>query len=128
MKKTLVLLLALVTGSVFAAMPVEKSIGHLSTPIQLGVDEYHCLYPKDYGVHGLRLNCYFVDNRYMHGLDLGFWNVSEAASGVQAAIYRNETYDFGGFSFRSGMPKPSRSAEFRSRPFLPTLKIFTASS
>ncbi len=96
MKKTLILLFALGTGSVFAAMPVEKSITHVSTPIQLGVDESHFLYPKEYGVHGLRLNCYFVDNRYMHGLDLGFWNVSEEASGIQLALYRNETYDFGG--------------------------------
>ena len=99
MKKTLVLLLALAAGSVFAAMPVEKSITHVSTPIQLGVDESHYLYPKEYGVHGLRLNCYFVENRYMHGLDLGFWNVSEDASGIQAAIYRNETHDFGGIQF-----------------------------
>lgn len=96
MKKTLVLLLALVTGSVFAAMPVEKSITHVSTVIQLGVDEYHYLYPKEYGVHGVRLNCYFVENRYMHGIDLGFWNVSEDASGLQMAVYRNETHDFGG--------------------------------
>ncbi len=96
MKKTLVLLLVLAAGSVFAAMPVEKSLTHLSTPIQLGADEYHSLVPRDYGVHGLRLNCYFVDNRYMHGIDLGFWNVSEAASGLQMALYRNETYDFGG--------------------------------
>ncbi|MFA7256466.1 MAG: hypothetical protein WC047_02690 [Kiritimatiellales bacterium] len=96
MKKTIVLLLALAAGSVFAAMPVEKSITHVSTPFQLGVDEYHCLYPKEYGVHGLRLNCYFVENRYMHGVDLGFWNVSEDASGLQVALYRNETHDFGG--------------------------------
>jgi hypothetical protein len=96
MKKTLALFLALVTGSVFAAMPVEKSITHVSTPIQLGADEYHYLYPKEYGVHGLRLNCYFVENRYMHGFDFGFWNVSEDASGVQLALYRNETHDFGG--------------------------------
>jgi hypothetical protein len=96
MKKTLVLLLALAAGSVFAAMPVEKTITHVSTPIQLGVDKYHYLYPKEYGVHGLRLNCYFVENRYMHGLDLGFWNVSEDTSGIQAAVYRNETHDFGG--------------------------------
>jgi hypothetical protein len=77
-------------------MPLEKSITHASTTIQLGVDESHYLYPKEYGVHGLRLNCYFVENRYMHGLDLGFWNVSEDAGGVQLAIYRNETHDFGG--------------------------------
>lgn len=96
MKKTLVLFFALAAGSVFAAMPVEKSISHVSTPLQLGVDEYHYLYPKEYGVHGLRLNCYFVENRYMHGVDLGFWNVSEDASGLQLAIYRNETHDFGG--------------------------------
>lgn len=99
MKKALVLLFALGTGSVFAAMPVEKSITHVSTPLQLGVDEYHWLYPKEYGVHGLRLNCYFVENRYMHGIDLGFWNVSEDASGIQMALYRNETHDFGGIQF-----------------------------
>lgn len=96
MKKTLVLLSALAAGSVFAAMPLEKSVTHLSTPFQLGADEYHSLYPKEYGVHGLRLNCFFADNRYMHGLDAGFWNVSEDASGLQLAIYRNETHDFGG--------------------------------
>jgi hypothetical protein len=96
MKKTFALLLLLATGAVFAAMPVEKSISHLSTPFQLGVDEYHCLFPKEYGVHGLRLNCYFADNRFMHGIDLGFWNAAEDASGLQAAIYRNETRDFGG--------------------------------
>lgn len=96
MKKIIVLLLVLVTGSVFAAMPVEKSITHVSTPLQLGVDETHYLYPKEYGVHGLRLNCYFVENRYMYGLDLGFWNVSEDAGGLQVALYRNETHDFGG--------------------------------
>ncbi len=96
MKTILALLLMLAAGSIFAAMPLEKSISHVSTPLQLGVDEYHYLYPKEYGVHGLRLNCYFVENRYMHGLDLGFWNVSEDASGVQVALYRNETHDFGG--------------------------------
>lgn len=96
MKKTLVLLFALAAGSIYGAMPVEKSITHLSTPIQLSVDEYHSLFPKDYGVHGLRLNCYFADNRFMYGLDLGFWNVSEDAGGLQMAIYRNETHDFGG--------------------------------
>lgn len=96
MKKTLFLLLVLATSRVFSTMPLEKSISHISTPFQLGVDESHYLYPKEYGVHGLRLNCYFVENRYMHGLDLGFWNVSEDASGVQLAVYRNETYDFGG--------------------------------
>jgi hypothetical protein len=96
MKKTLVLLLALTAGSVFSAMPVEKSITHASTPFQLGFDENHYLYPKEYGVHGLRLNGYFVENRYMHGLDIGFWNVSEEASGIQLAVYRNETHDFGG--------------------------------
>ena len=95
MKKTL-LLLTLVASSVFAAMPVEESITHVSTPIQLGVDEDHCLYPKEYGVHGLRLNCFFVDNRTMHGLDLGFWNRSENASGLQVALYRAETHNFGG--------------------------------
>jgi hypothetical protein len=99
MKTTLVLLLALVAGQLFAAMPLEKSISHVSTPLQLGVDENHYLYPKEYGVHGLRLNCYFVENRYMHGLDLGFRNVSEDACGIQAAIYRNETHDFGGIQF-----------------------------
>lgn len=96
MKTTIALFLALGTGSVFAAMPVEKSVSHVSTPFQLGFDEYHYLYPKEYGVHGLRLNGYFVENRYMHGIDLGFWNVSEDASGLQLAIYRNETHDFGG--------------------------------
>ena len=96
MKKALVLLFALAAGSVYAAMPVEKSITHASTPLQLGVDEYHYLYPKEYGVHGLRLNCFFVDNRFMYGLDLGFWNVSEDASGIQMAVYRNETHNFGG--------------------------------
>ena len=34
------------------AMPVEKTITHVSTPIQLGVTEDHCLYPKEYGVQG----------------------------------------------------------------------------
>lgn len=95
MKKT-ILLFVLAAGAVFAAMPVEETVTHVSTPIQLGVDEAHCLYPKEYGVHGLRLNCYFVDNRYMHGIDLGFWNVSKNASGIQLALYRAETYNFGG--------------------------------
>jgi len=95
MKKT-ILLFVLAAGAGFAAMPVEKTITHVSTPIQLGVDEAHCLYPKEYGVHGLRLNCYFVENRYMYGLDLGFWNVSENAGGIQLALYRAETYDFSG--------------------------------
>lgn len=95
MKKTLFLLI-LAAESVFAAMPVEKTITHVSTPFQLGFDEDHCLYPKEYGVHGLRLNCFFVDNRYMHGVDLGFWNVSEDAGGFQFALFRAQTYDFGG--------------------------------
>lgn len=96
MKKVLLLLFALAAGSVYGALPLEKSITHASTPLQLSVDEYHSLYPKEYGVHGLRLNCYFADNRYMYGLDLGFWNVSEDAGGIQIAVYRNETHDFGG--------------------------------
>lgn len=96
MKKALLILFALAAGSVYGALPVEKSVTHLSTPLQLSVDEYHSLYSKEYGVHGLRLNCYFADNRYMHGLDLGFWNASEDAGGVQVAVYRNETHDFGG--------------------------------
>lgn len=95
MKKTL-LFAVTALGTVFADMPVEKTITHVSTPFQLGFDENHGLYPKEYGVHGLRLNCYFVDNRYMHGIDLGFWNVSEAACGLQLALYRAQTYDFGG--------------------------------
>jgi hypothetical protein len=95
MKKTM-LLLVLAVGTAFADMPVEKTITHVSTPFQLGFDEDHCLYPKEYGVHGLRLNCFFVDNRYMHGIDLGFWNVSEDAGGIQIALYRAQTYDFGG--------------------------------
>lgn len=96
MKKTLALLLSLAACTAFAAVPVEKTITHASTPIQLGADEYHHLFPKEYGVHGLRLNCYFVENRFMYGLDLGFWNVSEDAGGIQLALYRNETHDFGG--------------------------------
>ncbi|MBC8207238.1 MAG: hypothetical protein ISR85_06520 [Kiritimatiellales bacterium] len=95
MKKTL-LLLVLAASSVFAAIPAEETITHVSTPFQLGVDEAHYLFPEEYGVHGLRLNCYFVDNRYMYGIDLGFWNASEDAGGLQLALYRAETYHFGG--------------------------------
>ncbi|QHI68190.1 hypothetical protein [Tichowtungia aerotolerans] len=94
--KKIILLFALTAGSVFAAMPAEKTITHVSTPFQLGFDENHCLYPKEYGVHGLRMNCFFVENRYMHGVDLGFWNVSEDAGGFQFALYRAQTYSFGG--------------------------------
>ena len=94
--KTLILFLALAAGAAFAAMPIEKTITHVSTPLQLGFDESHSLFPKEYGVHGLRLNCYFVNNRYMHGIDIGFWNASEAAGGLQLALYRAATYDFGG--------------------------------
>ena len=96
MKKTLALLFTLAAGTAFAAMPLEKTITHVSTPFQWGIDENHYLHPKEYGVHGLRLNVFFVENRYMHGLDIGFWNVSEEASGLHVAVYRNETHDFGG--------------------------------
>jgi hypothetical protein len=99
MKKILFFLSGLAACAAYAAMPVEKTISHVSTPFQLGFDEDHCLYPKEYGVHGLRLNAFFVENRYMHGVDIGFWNVSEDASGFQLALYRNETHDFGGFQF-----------------------------
>jgi hypothetical protein len=110
MKKTL-LLLVMTAGSVFAAMPVEKTITHVSTPLQLGVNEDYCLYPKEYGVHGLRLNCYFVDNRIMYGLDLGFWNVSEDAGGLQLALYRAETYNFGGIQL-AGWSCESKDVSF----------------
>jgi hypothetical protein len=97
MKKREVLLFAvLAAGAGFAAMPLEKTVTHVSTPFQWGINEDLYLYSKEYGVHGLRLNAFFVQNRYMHGLDLGFWNVSEEASGLQIAVYRNETHDFGG--------------------------------
>jgi hypothetical protein len=80
----------------YAAMPAEQTLTHVSTPFQLGFDEKHSLYPKEYGVHGLRLNSFFVENRFMYGLDIGFWNVSGDAGGLQIAVYRNETHNFGG--------------------------------
>lgn len=110
MKKTARLLLLFAAGTAFAAMPVERTITHVSTPIQLGFDEDHALYPKEYGVHGLRLNCYFVDNRYMHGLDIGFWNASLDASGLQFALYRNESHDFGGIQFAGWSSETKRSS------------------
>jgi hypothetical protein len=97
MKKTLCLLMLLAACTSPAAMPVERPITHVSTPFQWGHDEYHYLFRKEYGVHGLRLNTFYVNNRYMLGLDLGVWNASvESASGIQLAIYRNETRIFKG--------------------------------
>lgn len=100
MKIKLFLFFALTACASQAAMPVERTITHVSTPFQWGHDEYHYLYRKEYGVHGLRLNTFYVNNRYMTGLDIGFWNASvESASGIQLAIYRNETRIFKGIQF-----------------------------
>lgn len=98
MMKTLGILLLVVSigSAACAVMPLQKPATHISVPFQIGVDEDHHLYPEEYGVHGLRLNVFYVENRFMKGLDIGFWNVAHDAGGLQMALYRNDTHDFGG--------------------------------
>jgi hypothetical protein len=114
MRVKLLLLLFLAACVSEAAMPVERTITHVSTPFQWGHDEYHYLYRKEYGVHGLRLNTFYVNNRYMTGLDIGFWNASvESASGLQLAIYRNETRRFGGIQLALWNAETGRTGGFQ---------------
>jgi hypothetical protein len=61
-----------------------------TTPLQLSILNPVQVFPSTWDVNGLRLGAIYSQNRHVYGLDIGFYNCADAASGgIQLGAVNN---------------------------------------